>query len=787
MASTAQPRNLISTIDWSVTGRTEFWFEVMWLGALALVPLLFGYNNSLVTFGEAKSYALHFFALLTLVLLITDAANQILAARARGEKFESFDVLEWLRASRANLLIAAVAAFIFVYVISTALSQMPFFSFWGVTPASDGYNLYSFLSLMVIFFAVITYIREVAQIWRILYLVAIVGTITSIYGISQHFGWDPIGIADTSDRVISTFGNPIFFGAYLVMSIPITAVLILDSRITSRKRAIALVAIAIGLQVSAMWFTGSRGPLVGLVAGMAMAIGATALLLNRRHLVLVSSVIGIGAVLAVVVAVLPGGAGSARAVEFGGELSGLASSDGSGVVQGGLAGRAAIWSDVLELSVTWQTFQEDEGLARLLRPLFGFGPDMLRFSSPLVSSPRSTLEVADHAHNRALQVLAEEGWVGFVVFLTIIGLLAWLVWSIARSARSERSTADKKVTIVFVAVIAGLAGASVEQLVGVGRASDLLTSWVLVGLVVVIYRHVAETKTLEFAGSAPDVSPADTMQRQSDKRTSAQSVGPVSFFIGVVALIGALATFALVDGQILRASRLAIDLQRGGDATEVFTRLIDARSYAPQVEHFTLIPVGLLFDDTTELLELGQEDPEKLLDAADLGAEAFRLLLEYHEKNPLAIRTRLLMAETAALLVEVGVADFRDEMVIRYEELARQFPNETRVLAVVANAYAAADLFDESIAMAERAISLEPKAGPIAQAWWIRGIVLDRLGRVDEAITSLQTAVVREPNSEFAVLSHLELVRIYTRMGETELAEQHEVLANELRERLDAE
>ena len=49
------------------------------------MPILFPYNNSLVTFDESKSYALHFFALITLVLLISETANNFLLARRRGD------------------------------------------------------------------------------------------------------------------------------------------------------------------------------------------------------------------------------------------------------------------------------------------------------------------------------------------------------------------------------------------------------------------------------------------------------------------------------------------------------------------------------------------------------------------------------------------------------------------------------------------------------------------------------------------------------------------------------
>ncbi len=779
MVSTAQTRERLRSVDWSVMGRTEFWLEAMWLGALGLVPVLFNYNESLATFSEAKSYAIHFFALLTAVLLLVNLTNSLMAARSRDENTEAFDVIAWLRSDRANLLLTAVLAFSVVYVISTALSQMPSFSFWGLNPASIGYSLYTYLSLIVIFTSIVIYVLRMDQIWRILYLISIVGSVTSVYGISQHFGWDPIGPVQDSSRVFASFGNPIHFGAYLAMSIPITALLILDPRLAARRRLIIVLTIGFALQVAAMWFTGSRGPLVGLVAGLSVALAGVALFSSRERLLVYSAVVLSGVIVAVLIALLPGGETSARSVQFSGELSALTSSQEGGVIQGGLVGRSEIWGDVLELSASWDTFQPDEGVSKVLRPVFGFGPDMFRFSSSLVSAPRTSLELVDHAHNRALHTLAEQGWAGFLAFLSIVLITAWLIFLIGRRLFRERSSVDPALIVVFVAVTAALVGSAVEQLAGVGRLSDLLTSWVLIGLVVVLYRHVFQSILLDRDEPAVvEDRPRRKSGRRRDRRVSEQVISPVAFGVGVVALVGAMAIFVLVDTQILRGSRIVRAVEREETLLDPFSLLLEARDAAPQVELYTNLPANLLLEDSRSLLELGERER-----AADLAEEAFAMLLDYHERNPLAIQTRIFLAEAAALLVEIGVLDFRDEMVIRYEELALQFPNEASVLAVVANAYAGASRWDDSLAMADRVIDLEPTVGPVPQAWWVKGQVFDRLGRVDESIESFEIAIEKGPDSEFARLSHLELSSIYTGLGDTEQADFHLQAANDIVER----
>lgn len=776
MLTLAGTRNRIVGLDWSATGRLEFWFEAMWLSALAVIPLLFSYRSSLATYDEAKSYGLHFFALVTLVLLTWGAAARYFEARRRSEPIESIDVLAWLKADRANLLLAAIALFTFAYVVSTVLSPMPYFSFWGVAPASSGYNLYSFLSIMVILAAVVTKMRTVNQIWRLLYVIAGIGTLTSIYAASQHFGWDPLWQGAAWDgRVIASFGNPIYFGAYLVMSIPITATIGMRLVVQhASKRAFACVIIALGLQFAAMWFTGSRGPLVGLLAGSGFAAISMITFMPLRQVMSAAALTVISLLVAAALIFAPGDDTGARSLQFGAELSNPETSDGTGRIEAGLSGRAEIWGEVLDLATGWNRLPPDEGTAKLLRPLFGFGPDMLRFSSSLVAEPRASLEIVDHAHNRVLQVLMEQGWVGFAVFLFAVGLAGWLLLLVWRYLFRERANETVKLELLpFVAVAGALVAAAVEQLSGVGRASDLITSWVLVGLLIVLFRSVTELRKLESVVGGEVSGSLSSARRQA--RSKETSLSGFAFGAGLIVAVIAVTTFFLVDGQMLLASRVAAGSEGAVDANAAYVALNRARETAPQVEQFTTFTADILIKDARKHLEIGQQRA-----AADSAETAFGILLEYHNRNPLAIRTRILLAETAALLVEIGAVDYTDEMILRYEQLAQQFPNEAEVLAVVANAYASAEMFDKSLAMTDRAIALEAITMPIPQAWWVKGKVYERLDRDDDAVAAFETAIERDPESEFVRLSHLDLASIYDGRGDTATADIHRAAAEEV-------
>jgi tetratricopeptide (TPR) repeat protein len=132
----------------------------------------------------------------------------------------------------------------------------------------------------------------------------------------------------------------------------------------------------------------------------------------------------------------------------------------------------------------------------------------------------------------------------------------------------------------------------------------------------------------------------------------------------------------------------------------------------------------------------------------------------------------------AALLVEIGVLDFQDEMVARYEDVARQFPTEAGVLAVVANSYVAGEQFEKGVEYADKAIAIEAVTRPVPQAWWVKGEALVRLERIDEAIVAFETAIGKEPKTEFTSLAHRSLADVLEDRGDAEGAASHRAQAD---------
>ena len=768
-------------MDWSFAGRIEFWIEASWLAALVFVPLMFSFKSWLPTFDEVKSYSLHFFAAITLALMSWDQAFKYAAARKAGKKSESVDVFQWIRKDRSHWLIAAIAAFVFIYIASTALSPMPFYSFWGISQATSGYNLYSFLSIISIVVAMLVYVRSMAQVKRILYVISGVGILTSIYGTAQHFGWDPIGRGGDVERIYSSFGNPIMFGAFLTMSIPITVALALQRDFVDKRWPVALFALGVGVQLGALWFTGSRGPLAGLVAALGLTAVVAFTLLPRRFLVTYAAMTVGSIVLAAILIAIPGGTGGARAVQFGGQLDNLTQGATDGYVEAGLEGRREIWREVIELSTTWERQYPDEGVSRILRPVFGFGPDMLRFSAPLASNPRTSLEVVDHAHNRPLMVLAEQGWAGFIVFMAMSLIAMWLAFLIWKALRAQ-GRVDAIQVLVYMAIIGALVGMAVEQMVGVARVSDLIVSWSLIGLLAVFYKMVTVRESEPAAEPAAAEPIANNRKGRrgrngSSSRSDSFPYGVVGMFIGAtVVSIAALLAVLMMDARMFLASRNYMEAFKLTDGNEAYAKFEDSRELAPHVELFVVSSATLLLDDSKELLEL-----ERHNEAADLAEEAYKQLSEYVQRNPLGFYARLTLAASAAQMVDIGVIGWNDRMMTIYRDVAAQFPNEGGVLAVTANAFVAAGQLEEGIEYAEKSIAIsDASSSPLAQPYWILGEARLRQGDSDAATEALLIATEKQPDSEYAAYAHRTLASIYEAFGEDELAQEHRKAADEI-------
>jgi len=109
--------------------------------------------------------------------------------------------------------------FLLIAILSTIFSVCPYLSFWGAYYRYEG--LVSFINYLLLFYIVANFIDRGA-ILRILGIAILSGAVVSLYGLLQHLHIDLIGWREYgTSRVISTFGNPVYFGAFVATVFPL--------------------------------------------------------------------------------------------------------------------------------------------------------------------------------------------------------------------------------------------------------------------------------------------------------------------------------------------------------------------------------------------------------------------------------------------------------------------------------------------------------------------------------------------------------------------------------------
>jgi len=221
------------------------------LVAVILVPLFFDIRLYSV-FDLSKATALY---LITIAILV-------IWALLLGFKYD-------FKFTHTKLDIP-ILAFLFVFILSTITSINPIISLFGTYKRFEG--LIATACYIFIFYATINFINTKRRV--LLVILSLLGGvfISSSYGIIQHFGFDCFHWSSSGPRVFSTFGNPAFFSAYLVMSLPLAVVLFFRRQPLSKTYNYSTV-VWIFLTLSciiytAFWLTNTRACFVALIGGI---------------------------------------------------------------------------------------------------------------------------------------------------------------------------------------------------------------------------------------------------------------------------------------------------------------------------------------------------------------------------------------------------------------------------------------------------------------------------------------------------------------------------------------
>ena len=309
--------------------------EGLWISAILLVPMVFlgqdyAISESQIAYVEVPKVALIRFlaALMGLLWLLEWSVKSrafegtfpsirfVLPVDTCQPKKLASGLRDWLMVHPTRWFLMAAILFFGSTFLSTVLSGSLSNSLWGEIPGQDGYSAYTIASYGIMFGAIATHITKSAQVFRLLGILMIMGTLVGIYGIFQHFGHDFLNITEStgggSGRVTIFMGNTIFAGAVLSMTLPATLVAAAISfnrerwadwdpfsrisQLTANHILTSVWALVLSIQLLGLMFTFSRGPWGGALLALAMFLALVTISFGWRSLIRIALVLGLAGV-----------------------------------------------------------------------------------------------------------------------------------------------------------------------------------------------------------------------------------------------------------------------------------------------------------------------------------------------------------------------------------------------------------------------------------------------------------------------------------------------------------
>jgi tetratricopeptide (TPR) repeat protein/O-antigen ligase len=403
--------------------------EACWLAALVVVPLFFNIYSSRI-FEPDK------IAILRSLALVILAAWVLKLVEVGGLRWERFRLGRGLGDTLLRTpLLAPVLALAAVYLVATVFSITPRVSFLGSYQRLQG--TYTTLAYLVLFAAVVGNLRRPAQIERLITTAILTSLPISLYGILQRYQLDPIPWGgDVIERIAGNMGNSIFLGAYLIMVSPFTLVRIIEAfRAILKERsglgvhvARATVYIFIGaVQLIALYFTGSRGPWLGWMAGVFFLFILLTLHWRRRDLMLGVMAAGLVGGVFLIVLNLPGG--PLEPLRQNPNLARLGHLFNSESDTGRV--RTLIWGGAAQLVAPHAPLTYPDGAPdrlNALRPLIGYGPESMYvafnpFYPPELGQLEKRNASPDRSHNETWDTLVITGVLGLLVYLVLFAFI----------------------------------------------------------------------------------------------------------------------------------------------------------------------------------------------------------------------------------------------------------------------------------------------------------------------------------------------------------------------------
>ncbi len=304
---------------------------------------------------------------------------------------------------RATAMTIALTVFTLIIAAADVFGISPFKSFWSNFERMEGFVTLAHLAL----FALMTTTVFTEKLWIRWFATSVgVAAYVTIYGFTQLVGETTIN--QSADRLDANIGNSAYLAVYMIFHI-FTA-LALGYRFRHWQRWI--VWSLVPFMTIILYYTGTRGALLGFLAGAGVTALILAVTARRRHPTIQK--IALGGVIAVVLVIA--GFMVAQNTSFVQESRVLSRFRGITLENISETPRFIIWGMALE------GVQE--------RPLLGWGQENFNYVFNKYYDPRLFLQEQwfDRTHNVILDWFIAGGLLGLLSYFSLFVVLLWTLW-----------------------------------------------------------------------------------------------------------------------------------------------------------------------------------------------------------------------------------------------------------------------------------------------------------------------------------------------------------------------
>ncbi len=330
------------------------------------------------------------------------------------------------------------------FLISSYASIHPLLSFWGSYERQQGF--YSLLNYLLFFILLILNLKSMRQINRIILTIILASFLVSLYGIVQHFGYDPLAWKEDAfyyGRAFSSLGQPNFLGQYFILIMPASfyCLVFIAKKFISRL----VIALVILLQFSCLIFTYSRAAWLGFSVEIFLFI--VCWLFYKHYKKIAISLISLSVLCLILVFSfnLISSANKSNLISI--SEFGLSNRIKSMIDFSGGSNRIRLYY--------WQAAVQEIKNEPWLRKIIGYGPDTLasifvKYYRPDWGVFEGINTYPDRSHNAILDLILSFGLIGLVAAILFFYYFIYQTFKYLNEKKSDRDKDDLLIIIIVV-------------------------------------------------------------------------------------------------------------------------------------------------------------------------------------------------------------------------------------------------------------------------------------------------------------------------------------------------